>query len=212
MGRVTGKCDFQDCVDMHSNEPDFFQKSKIYISSHDRFGNSIRIGPLKIENEIDAIPYFTHLDSGGFSKEGNTIILSEESWIDSEEFQSIEIIKDEAIHYFKRCKRKKKTPTYKDFSESFGNLSQNKINCLEFQVYNRIKVFGYNASMKGVHRAFAQARRLNFIKYAIENNADLSHQNFIDIWHKILECPYGFTDFAISNYDEFLEKVKNSVN
>ncbi len=101
MSKFTGKCDLYDSAFMiHEDPEDFAKNSKIYLGD----------GKLDIKNANDLIPYCTHLTASAcYTKDsGNTIHLSNQSFIVSEEreFLSWKVI--EAIKGARKAKKVKK--------------------------------------------------------------------------------------------------------
>lgn len=88
MGEFSGKCDFQDELDMSGvldskeNFQNFKNKTKVYLGGWIDGGNL-----LTFETPEDLIPYYTHIvTSCVFNKEqGGIIHLSKKSWLEMEE-------------------------------------------------------------------------------------------------------------------------------
>ena len=86
MGRFTGKCDFQDHIEMrgHIENQEAFEKfkenTKVYI------GHGVNEKRLEFETMDDLIPYYTHIISASCSSDGKgSIWLSSKSWLEIEE-------------------------------------------------------------------------------------------------------------------------------
>ena len=99
MSKWTGKCDFCDNCEMIHNPQEFVEKSKIYLGD----------ARLMIKEEKDLIPYYTHLISSAcYNKEsGNTIHLSRDSFINSEEREFLSWKIRDIISMFRKAKKEK---------------------------------------------------------------------------------------------------------
>lgn len=102
MSKFTGKCDLYDSAFMLQDDPEDFVKNSVFY---------LERGKLDVKAVKDLIPYCTHLTAAAaYSKgSGNTIHLSRDSFIDSEErdFLSWKII--DAIKAARKAKKEKKT-------------------------------------------------------------------------------------------------------
>lgn len=202
MGRFSGKCDFEDCCDIHSKESDFFEKSNIYIGE---------IGPLKILKIEDAIPFFPYIISGAsFSKESNTISLSKESWIDIEESQLISCYIDDIKKYLRKCKRNKKECLYSELIKgSYLSSSTAGINGIFFKVFTALST---KQELPPLHLASYQSRRLDWFEYAIKHNANLYHPSFKRVFEQIQESPYAFEEYICDDYSVFIDRLRMHPN
>ena len=99
MSKWTGKCDFCDNCEMIHNPQEFVEKSKIYLGD----------ARVMIKEEKDLIPYYTHLISSAcYNKEsGNTIHLSRDSFINSEEREFLSWKIRDIISMFRKAKKEK---------------------------------------------------------------------------------------------------------
>lgn len=101
MSRFTGKCDFFDDCEMIRTPEEIVGRSDIYLGD----------AKVEIKTSKDLIPYYTHIvSSASYNKdEGNTINLSKESFIDTEEkgFMVWRII--DAIKIARKAKKEKKS-------------------------------------------------------------------------------------------------------
>lgn len=109
MSFFTGTCDIYDHYIMLGGFQtieeinDFLSKSKFYI-----YEGNVR-KELEINNLHDLVPYYTHVVSaGGFSKDGDNVILSSESYIDSYEKEMLECELWRITNAIKKLKKNKK--------------------------------------------------------------------------------------------------------
>lgn len=197
LGIFTGRCDFQDTCEMHENDPDFFKNSKIYVDN---------IGPIKILNKKDAIPYYPHIiGSSSGSKEGAIIHLSKENYIDIEEAQRNNSYYLNFQSYFKKRKRKKQKPTIEDFYNPMLH-STSSINGVSQKLFF-LEAEKVDVDLSKLHSYFYQSQRIKFLKFALENECDMYHPNFILFFKKFQEAPV-YSDLITSDYNEFLELLR----
>lgn len=185
-----GKCDFRDTVIMiHCDGTDetvipFFKKSKIYVRD---------IGPIKMETYQDFIPYMHFLiSSAGFSKEGATIHLSKESWIDTEERDSLELKFEKVLKYYKKCKKDKETFNYEGFIKWNKNWDIGDCSYIYKPLIERFIKDPKEAikmRTKGIHTARHQRIRFNQYEYALKNNCDMSHPLLWKLVRQLSEFP-----------------------
>ena len=101
ISKWTGKCDFADDCEMIRTPEEIVERSDIYLGD----------AKVEIKTPKDLIPYYTHIvASACYNKdEGNTINLSKESFIDSEEkdFMAWRIM--DAIKLARKAKKEKKS-------------------------------------------------------------------------------------------------------
>ena len=100
MSRFTGKCDFFDDCEMIRTPEEIVERSDIYLGD----------AKVEIKTPKDLIPYYTHIvASACYNKdEGNTINLSKESFIDSEEKELLVWRIMDAIKFARKAKKEKK--------------------------------------------------------------------------------------------------------
>lgn len=99
MSIYSGKCDVADWFEDYDDE--MIRKSNFYISGH--------IVPLRIDNHHDLSPYYPYLIAvGGRDSSGHSsILLSEESFVDSEEREMLGWKLCDIQKYYRKCKRKR---------------------------------------------------------------------------------------------------------
>ena len=100
MSRWTGKFDFYDDCEMIHTSDEMVECSDVYLGD----------AKVEIKSKNDLIPYYTHtIASACYSKsEGNTIHLSRESFIDSEEKDFLVWRIMDAIRIARKAKKEKK--------------------------------------------------------------------------------------------------------
>lgn len=98
MSRFTGKFDFHDYCEMSLNttKEEFINNAKIFL------GNA----QVKVSDPHDLIPYYTNIVCSASPK---SVILSEESYIDTLEREFISVSLDSLIKEYKKAKRLKKS-------------------------------------------------------------------------------------------------------
>ena len=100
MSRWTGKFDFYDDCEMIHTSDEMVECSDVYLGD----------AKVEIKSKNDLIPYYTHtIASACYSKsEGNTIHLSRESFIDSEEKDFLVWRIMDAIRIARKARKEKK--------------------------------------------------------------------------------------------------------
>lgn len=100
ISKWTGKCDFADDCEMIRTPEEIVERSDIYLGD----------AKVEIKTPKDLIPYYTHIvASACYNKdEGNTINLSKESFIDSEEKEFMAWRIMDAIKLARKAKKEKK--------------------------------------------------------------------------------------------------------
>lgn len=201
-----GKCDFRDTVVMINCDGTdetvipFFKKSKIYVRD---------IGPIKIETYQDFIPYMHFIISSAcFSKEGATIHLSKESWIDTEERDSLQFNFERVLKYYKKCKRDKKTFDYEGFAEwnkgwDLGDDSYIYKSLIKRFQENQKKAI--ELKTEGIHTIRHQRMRYEQYTYALKNDCDISHPL---LWKLVRQL----NEFPVEGYTVDLEKAAEKVS
>lgn len=150
MSRFCGKCDFYDhlCIHCDSEEKieELLSKSDIYITTKDG-----REHKLKIETIKDAAKYYPYLICvGTFSKEGHTIVLSSESFIDREERDSLRFDIENVLKYWRKCKREKRRF---DKDECYNKIHWHITNDDYLkEIIKRVAEKGNNAEFDDIHK------------------------------------------------------------
>lgn len=101
MSEFSGKCDVYDCLGDRSDE--YLQNSKFFI-----YGTDHRNHQLVINNQKDLAKYYPYLTcSMGADKNGACVYITSQSFIDREEAERINWVKNDLVKYYKKCKRNK---------------------------------------------------------------------------------------------------------
>ena len=108
----SGKCDFYDgviaihCDGDTSKLEEFLSRTTIRMRGADG-----REHVVSVKNEKDAALYYPYLEAiAAFNiGKGNTIVLSSQSFIDSEEREVMGWYIEDVLRYWRKCKREKKT-------------------------------------------------------------------------------------------------------
>lgn len=187
MGRFTGKSDFEDWCEMHNNPQEVVDNFDIYID-----GNK-----LDIKTTQDLIPYYPHLTVAiyGNKTSKGTIILSEDSYIDEEEDDAVELALEDIIIKYKKYKRLKKALTIEDFKEPYYRLElyQPLLDAIEknpiilkfpysrkssWRDRQRILHMVRTTYCKHIHTLSHTARRKEFLEFATNKG----FMNYLDVY------------------------------
>lgn len=103
MSKWSGKCDFCDDVEMFSTPEEFVKTARVYLKG----------GLLDTSTPQKLVPYYTYIASTkAGSKDGWTMTLMNESWINIEEKQFISHRVIEAITWARKAKKEKSDFTF----------------------------------------------------------------------------------------------------
>lgn len=198
MSRWTGKCDFCDDCEMIHNPQEFVEKSEIYLGD----------ARVMVKEEKDLIPYYTHLvASACYTKEnGNTIHLSRDSFINSEEREFLSWKIRDIISMFRKAKKEKIEVTL-DYVKSqkyyWGNGEdfvwsalidkiKNNMNLIKVHLPKDYRECSYFISewlipnyFYDIHDSMHNLYREEFIKFAHENGYSTFEDNK-GIYHPII--------------------------
>ena len=158
----SGRCDLKDTLDIFGvNE--IIKKYKIYASN--------QILPLEVKEPKDLIPYYPFLTSSMSSNKetGGTIYLTSESYIDTEERQSLTWTLNNLIKIWKRCKRKK-IPFDKE--EALAQTTLFTPREYEEEIADRVAKFGDKATIDGIHIKSHNRYRQDLYDEMIKNGWD----------------------------------------
>jgi len=131
MSIFSGKCDVYDHFMMFGEDDNITQKeidekianSKICIRTKD--GKEHK---LDIKNTYDLAPYFPYIIGLAISSnENNFMIISSESYVDSEEKSLLEMYLNIMLKNVKRCKRKKQEITEEEILKDVWNRERDYI-------------------------------------------------------------------------------------
>lgn len=111
MSQFSGKCDYRDSYEIFGEE--YILNSKTFI------GNNII--PLRMDSYKDLVPYFPYLVATSCGdKESAVIRLTNESFVDSEERETLQWYLDDIKKEWRRCKRKKIEFNVDEVSDKIG--------------------------------------------------------------------------------------------
>lgn len=142
MSKFSGKCDFYDHIEIFGVDDTL--SSDIYIGRN--------IIPLRFETEKDLIPYYPYLIAMSVwdneTKKG-MIVLSEESFVDREEKETLTYTLQRLVRYYNKCKRKHiPYDPEQAVKESLGDW----FNPPYYKVLaERVGEYGEKANINGVH-------------------------------------------------------------
>lgn len=156
MSRWTGKCDFCDSVE---NGWFNYKTDELYVGG---------IGPIKLESWEDCIPYYTHITASSGSHSTN---LGKESWLDTEEKQSLEWRKKDAKKIFAKYKRKfKREPTEEEFKSEAEKIEGVGSQLYIWEWFYKSLIAKKPELMDYAHLRSYNARRADFIRYAFRHH------------------------------------------
>lgn len=203
ISKFSGKCDYFDHLWMGAEtEEEAFNKfngTKLYICQplpedldwEYAFENKVNIPETyykKVEYSSikDLIPYYPHLIS--FAGVDNTnprnsvVCLSRESFVDSEERESLELRLKHLLKIYNRCKRKK---VEFDVEEALKEVVWNGWNEESYrELANRVKENGKKASIDGIHLQMHEYYRQQLVNEMLKHGLNLAdygnYERFID--------------------------------
>lgn len=164
---LSGKSDFQDIVEMHYSAEKILSKYKIYASIKD-------IIPLKIETKKDLVAYYPYLVSTMSSnkEEGGVIRLSQKSYINMEEEESLTYKLNNLIKYYKKCKRKKIPFDKNEALKKINLFSEDYPRQYEIDLVNRVAEFGTKATIENIHDPMHDRMRKEWFDLMVESGWD----------------------------------------
>ena len=227
MSKFTGKCDLYDSAFMLQDDPEDFVKNSVFY---------LEGGKLDVKTAKDLIPYCTHLTAvAAYSKDsGNTIHLSRDSFIDSEEreFLSWKII--DAIKAARKAKKEKKTFDFeylrsqKNFDQSLNSfypwipiietinknpdLLKTHIPADYRKAYHFFESWIIPEYFSTLHDAMHNRFREDFLEFAKENGyavadwkGNCEYNKFTDgIYHPII----SHMCLSVAEYYKTIDKIK----
>ena len=179
---ISGRADFEDVCTMHHSPEEILSKYEIYASIND-------IIPLKIQTEKDLVAYYPYLVSTMSSnkEEGGVIRLSQKSYINMEEEESLTYKLNNLIKYYKKCKRKK-MPFNKNEALKKINYAGDYPQQYEIDLVNRVAEFGTKATIEDIHDSWHDKMRKEWFEVMVENGWDESiAYRWIFGWKRWLE-------------------------
>lgn len=223
MGRFTGKSDFDDWCNMHYTPETIIEKAVIYLGDAE----------IKKDKPEDLIPYYTHLiGSLSACPEKQTIFLSSQSWINSEERERIAIMLYGMIKAARKAKKEKAAfdfSYYKNQKNYYGYadkanvaLYKNAIDIINTkpdiikihlpadyrQALSYLEEYIIPHYFYTIHDPIHNHMREDFVHYAAENgyNAFLCGGFTITKQGKLFHPVISSMNFMINDYYKMLEK------
>lgn len=185
---ISGKCDFGDTCEIFGIN-NIIKNYDVYVYPND-------IIPLKITSEKDLIAYYPYLVSLMCKdKNSGTIILSEKSFIDSEEKDWLTIIMNNVIKYYKKCKRKKVDFDKQEAIKLIVWPINDEPEDYQIEIVNRVAKYGDKATLDGLHDRIHERMRDEWYQMMVDAGWD---KNKAHIW------VYGFR--GMLNNDNNSEK------
>ena len=141
MSRFSGKCDICDIYGDYSDEQ--LRKSEFYIGR-----NPV---PLRITSQHDLVPYYPHLIRMSTCRDGvATVIMTDESFIDSEEKQHLNLKMERFKKYRRKCKRNK-IPYEVEEAVKAVLFFPESASDLDYEIARRVGEMGDRATIEGLH-------------------------------------------------------------
>lgn len=176
MSLFSGKCDVYDSIVMISCDSDidkvneYLKTCDIYICTSDGKRHK-----LDIKTYRDLIPYFPYLIAIAVaSATSATIVLSNKSFIDSEEEEMLKFRYDDCIKYYKKCKRNKTKFDIEEYLHKSWSIDD-----ISREIAVRISIDGLKATTSGIHRPMQ-----NYYRKKLAEEMEV----------------YGYTDTEIINH------------
>lgn len=165
MSMFSGKCDLADWLEIHSTDKDdesnrkklsfekienLIKKANFYIRSSNEDN---KVHKIQINNLKEITPYYPYIIClSAHTKDVDNIVLTNESYVDSEEREMLIWRLDQIKKVYRRCKRKKINftldETYKDAGGYFGNTK-----VIE-ELFKRVSENGDKATIDGLYLPF----------------------------------------------------------
>lgn len=148
MSQFSGKCDFYDgfvMIRSDSTEEKLIENLKglkLYI--HGKDGRDHRVKSDTLKDIVKYYPYIEIIMAG--DKDKVTIILSSDSFIDSEEKEMLGYKIETALKYWRKCKRNKVSFNKDECSTLFWHIDN-----VEKEIINRVAEKGDKAEFEGIH-------------------------------------------------------------
>lgn len=163
---ISGKCDFSDTVELYGADK-ILNNYKIYAAHND-------VIPLKFEKPADLIAYYPYLVATMYSdnSEGRgVILLSERSFIDVEEEETLTWRMNAVKAVYRRCKRQKKPFDRKAAAKAVSYWNEGTTKCEE-EIIDRVEKFGERATVEGIHDAWHDQMRKEWYELMVDNGWD----------------------------------------
>ena len=201
MGTYSGKCDFEDhlWIGAETEEEAFnkFNGTKLYICQPlpDGFNwdkaleEKVNIPETyykKVEYSSinDLIPLYPHLvifaACDNRDSKNSVVCLTQKSFVDSEEQESLEFRLKRLLTIYNRCKRKK---IEFDVEDALKEIVWNGYNEEPYrELANRVKLHGKKASVEGIHLKMHEIYRQELVNEMLKhgiNPADYGYERFV---------------------------------
>lgn len=169
ISKFSGKCDVYDSLIMINGYTDEELKHKVTIYKNDL------IAPLQINSRKDLIPYYAHIISSSCHNNVDrkaTIYITSESWVDSEERESLEWHLKYFLKIYNRCKRKK---VEFDVEEALKEVIWHGWNEAPYrELATRVKEHGKKATVDGIHLRMHEIYRKELAEEMVRNGINPS--------------------------------------
>lgn len=166
MSSYSGKCDVYDSLVMIHNYTDEELANNVKI--YQGYGDKEKL--LDIKCRKDLIPYYAHLISS--SAQNNVdrtahIHITSESFVDSEEHESLEFKMKRVLTVYNRCKRKKIDFVVDDVVEELAWKGFD--DHIYREIATRVQSNGKKANLDGIHMRMHEYYRKELVKEMINN-------------------------------------------
>lgn len=178
MSKFSGKCDVYDTlISIHQyTDEELKNNVKIYVGSSKE--------PLQINSCKDLIPYYPYIvASASFNNpERKSIIqLSKESWVDTEERDSLQFKLDRTLMTYNKCQRVK-VPFDKTVAVNLICPSGFNRDACEM-IVDRVAKYGKKANIDGLHLMMHDIYRRELVEVMLDNGlnpADYGYERFLN--------------------------------
>lgn len=173
MSKFSGKCDFYDSIEICGFD---FNKYEVYLGHGGE--------PLKFAREEDLIPYYPHIIGCSFTnntEKRSVIYLTSKSWVDIEEEEWLEFVKNQMLKYRRRQKRRREEFNIKEavHMATFSSGTDSIYHILA----ERVRDEGAKASYADLHRPSSEYYRRALVEEMLKhglNPADYGYGRFVD--------------------------------
>lgn len=179
LSKFSGKCDVYDTlisIHQYTNE-ELKNNVKIYVGGGKE--------PLQINSEKDLIPYYPYIvASASFNNpERKSIIqLSKESWVDTEERDSLQFKLSQVLKVYNRYQRKKEFFDKDVALDIICHTGFNRDICEE--IVERVAKYGKKANIDGLHLMVHEIYRRELVEVMLNNGlnpADYGYERFCEL-------------------------------
>lgn len=166
MSRFCGKCDFYDgfvairCDGDEEKVTKELKNLKLYV--HGRDGRNHRVKSDTIKDIAKYYPYLEAVMHG--NKEGMTVILSSDSFIDEEERELLQYRVDYALKYWRKCKRNKVPFSEEECLRQYWGTNDEA----EKEIVRRIAKDGDKVTLDGIHSPLSEHFRREWFEELVK--------------------------------------------